>query len=160
MIENYSYNFLTTLLLERPVLDANEYTLVVDVIWNEIAQRNSAYRDVLIRAITTVPLTFTKIDAHLGENILAQGLKKIAQSQEKKIHRFFARKDDEGYGKNYYSVFFEVGYYLAFYRKNESKYTAREFMEYKITQGKLEVVGHYDTQLDILSGEDHIIILR
>ena len=88
MIENIYNSFLTTLLVERPVLDANEYTLVVDVIWNEIAQRHSAYRDVLIRAITTVPLTFTKIDAKLGENILAQGLKKIAQSQEKKIHRF------------------------------------------------------------------------
>jgi hypothetical protein len=71
MIENIYNSFLTTLLVERPVLDANEYTLVVDVIWNEIAQRNSAYRDVLIRAITTVPLTFTKIDAQLGENILA-----------------------------------------------------------------------------------------
>ncbi len=75
---NGSQNFLTTLLVERPVLDANEYTLVVDVCWNEIAQRNSAYRDVLIRAITTEPLTFTKIDAHLGENILALGLKQIA----------------------------------------------------------------------------------
>ena len=65
-------------MVERSVLDANEYTLVVDVIWNEIAQRNSAYRDVLIRAITTEPLTFTKIDANLGENILALGLKQIA----------------------------------------------------------------------------------
>ena len=81
----YSTNqFLTSLLVERPVLDANEYTLVVDVIWNEIAQRNSAYRDVLIRAITTEPLTFTKIDAHFGENILALGLKWIAKSQEYK----------------------------------------------------------------------------
>ena len=129
MRDNCSQNFLTTLLVERPVLDANEYTLVVDVCWNEIAQRNSAYRDVLIRAVTTEPLTFTKIDAHLGENILALGFKQIAQSQEKKINRFFAREDDEGYGKNYYSVFFIEGYYWAHYRRNESKYTAREFYE-------------------------------
>ena len=128
---NGSQNFLTTLLVERPVLDADEYTLVVDVIWNEIAQRNSAYRDVLIRAITTEPLTFTKIDAHLGEKILALGLKQIAQSQEEKTNRFFAREDDEGYGKNYYEVFFIEGYYEAYYRRNESKYTARESCELK-----------------------------
>ena len=75
MIERYYNNFLLSLLVERPVLDANEYTLVVDVIWNEIAQRNSSYRDVLIRAITTEKLYFTKIDAHMGEDILAKGLK-------------------------------------------------------------------------------------
>ena len=62
-------------MVERPELDANEYTLVVDVIWNEIAQRNSSYRDVLIRAITTEKLYFTKIDAHKGEDNLAKGLK-------------------------------------------------------------------------------------
>jgi hypothetical protein len=52
---------------------------------------------------------------------------------------------DEGYGKNYYSVEVKEGNYVAYYRKNESKYTAREFYEFTNIQGKLEVVGHYDT---------------
>ena len=132
-------------MVERPVLDANEYTLVVDVCWNEIAQRNSAYRDVLIRAITTEPLTFTKIDAHFGENILALGLKWIAQSQEYKKERKYDREEDVGYGKSYYSVKVSEGYFFAFYRRNQSKYTAKEKYEFVDIQGKLEVVGHYDT---------------
>ena len=115
----------------------------------------------MVRAITTEPLKFTQLDAHEGELDLANGLKFAAKSAANKIYRDYYRSSDPEYGQKIFRISdpkTNVGFYGFCYRKNESNYASAEHLALNLNG--LEFVGDHETDVEIPSGGDHILILR
>lgn len=115
----------------------------------------------MVRAITTEPLKFTKLDAHEGELYLANGLKFAAKSAANKSYRNYYRQSDPEYGQQIYRISdpkTNVGFYGFCYRKNESRYTSTETLT--LTLNELEFVGEHESNVEIPSGGDHILVVR
>lgn len=156
------FNFFHSLMVTNPVIEKGNYTLVVDVCWDECIKQDPLYDDILVRLYAQEQCTLEVVQQLVGEQTLAQALKKVGSSAKFKDIRSFYRKSDPEYGNSIYRVSdpkTAVGFYQFVYRKNDSQHASIEKLILKV-EG-LSFVGNNDTDfVEIASGSDHIYVMR
>lgn len=155
-------NFFHSMLINKPILSAGKYTLVVDVCWDDSVGLDSGYDDVLVRVFSDQLITLKGVHEEDGRDILAAALKQSAQLAKNKEYRDYYRASDPEYGNHLYRISnpnTRVGYYGFCYRRNDSAYATCEKLVLNLTG--LHFVTDVDEDfVEIPSGGDNIIVFR
>ena len=77
----FGSRFMFSLENKNLVLPPGEYVLMVDPIWNESADNNSAYRDVLVDIYGPESTKIMPVDDSYGMKVLAEALKHAAMTK-------------------------------------------------------------------------------
>lgn len=155
-------NFFHSMLVNKPIIPAGKYYLVVDVCWDDSVGLDSGYDDVLVRLFCDQAVTLKGEHDEDGRDILSAALKQSAQLAKNKQYRNYYRESDAEYGNHLYRVSdpkTNVGYYGFCYRRNDSTYATVEKLILKLT-GLHYVTDPEDDFVEIPSGGDNIIVFR
>lgn len=141
-------------------LDAGEYILVVDAIWNDSTSKDEGYRGIVVDIYSPARMNVTKITSIEGARALAKAFANHAQAEGEK--RFYLEKNAD-YGKDVFKVQHKsAGYRLGyFYTRNDSKWPLKEKMTVNLKGCSVfwpKPGPVYD--LNITPGSDHVVIFK
>ena len=164
---SFGNSFMYSLLNDDVVLERGDYYFMVDPIWNESAELNEAYKDVLVDVYAPEIVDLELVEDATGIHFLEMALKDAAQTRAPESSKSYHLEDDPDYGTDVYRVQ-DIEcidcWYGFIYTKNDSQYPLREIILPQLDN--LEVIWPSNVDedgtinLDIKPKSDHIIILR
>lgn len=76
---NKSDKFLSSLVVDNSILEPGKYVIMVSPIWNEESNQSPEHKQIFVEVLSTQQLSFKKLDADFGYNVLAESLKGLAE---------------------------------------------------------------------------------
>lgn len=158
---------------ENITLKPGKYIVMVDPLWNETADNDAMYREVLLDIYAPETVDLDQVSDDKGMQCLEKAMKHAAKKLATKTpngedSRQFYLEENEDYAEDVYRIsdVESLGCWYGFiYTMNGSKYQLNETLRPNL-EG-LEVVypalsgdDNCDVELDIPAGKDHVVILR
>ena len=127
--ERFGNKFMFSLLNQKIKLKPGKYVIMVDPVWNEEAENDEQYREVLIDVYAPENVELRSVSDEDGMQILAKALKNAAQTRIPEENRDFYLAENEDFQDTVFRVTDVEAldcWYGFIYTKNQSPYKLKE----------------------------------